>query len=466
MTRRAWIAVAVLAAALAMAIGVTWFLRTYHRVERTVDMPRVGEIRWNKLFVLQLALERDGMRARALPRLTRDLEGIAPGDTLLLLGDPRSLDASASARVLVWVESGGHLLLRTPPKLEIGDGQPVPVLAALGVEVLDVAPACTSLQVAGEDHHIEFCQGRRFEVAGPTLHAWRGQREPVSAGVELDQLDMRQRREVERLRRQAKRDTAANEAVANDVEPGAMDERVESDDSETGEDTGPTPLTADEAAALVRLDLARGDTGARGLVYARLVRGRGTVDMLADFDMLLNDAIVEVPHTAFARQLFPRARPGTVHLVYDAQLPSFWMQLLAGFWMAWKPLALALLAWLWMRAQRFGPRLPTPPAERRSLLEHIAASGEHAWRYGHGARLHGAMRDAFLARLRRRDPVAGALEGEPQIAAIAERTRQPSAVVRDALTTPVGADPATFRSRIAALVRLRHLLQVAASRPP
>ena len=445
MSRRVWIAIAALVGAIAIAIGVAWFLRTYHRVERTVDLPRTGEVRWNRLFVLKLAIERDGMRVRSLPRLTRDLDGIGPGDTLLLLGDPRSLDTAASARVLGWVDGGGHLLLRTPPRLDVDDDQAVPVLQALGVTVLRGLPACTTLNVPGEGGHIEFCEGRRFEVRGATLHAWRGRREPVRAGTDFDELDPPQRNTIERLRSRAAR---AREDAA-DAQPDGIAPDAE---------TTPAPLSVAEARELARLELEGSEADAPGLVYARLARGRGTVDVAADFDMLRNDAIGEGPHVAFARQLLPRARAGTVHLVYDAQLPSFWMQLLKGFWMAWKPLALALLAWLWMRAQRIGPVLPTPPAERRSLLKHIAASGEHAWRYGHGARLHGAMRDAFLARLRRRDPVAAALDGEPQVAAIAERTRQSSAMVRDALTTPHGDDPATFRTRIAALVRLRHLL--------
>lgn len=196
-----------------------------------------------------------------------------------------------------------------------------------------------------------------------------------------------------------------------------------------------------------------------GLTFVRMRHGRGFVDVLADFDFLANDAMKDGPHIALARQLLaPNYRAGAVHLIYDAQVPSFWWMLLTHSWMAWGPLMLALLAWLWRRSQRFGPQLPAPSAERRSLMEHIVASGEHVYRYGYAHLLHQAALDAFLARLRRRDPEAAALRGEPQVALLAQRLAMPPAEIRDALSTPIARDRAAFRQRVATLVRMRNSL--------
>src|SRR5690606_33205331 len=151
---------------------------------------------------------------------------------------------------------------------------------------------------------------------------------------------------------------------------------------------------------------------AAGYVYARLRRGEGAVDVLASLDFMGNGKLAEPPHAALARQLLDRNYgQGTVHLVYAAHMPALWRLLLERAWMAWLPLALALAAFLWMRLQRIGPVLPSPREERRSLLEHVQAGGEHLRRYGQGALLHAAMREAFLDRLRRRDPLAAALDG-------------------------------------------------------
>jgi hypothetical protein len=202
-----------------------------------------------------------------------------------------------------------------------------------------------------------------------------------------------------------------------------------------------------------------------GYVFARIVRGRGSVDVLADLDFLDSDQLERPASFLLARQLLqPNHRAGTVHLVYAAQMPSLWATLIRHSWMAWGPLLLALGFWLWRRMQRFGPQLTAAATERRSLLEHIVASGEHSHRYGYAHLLYAAVRDAFLARLRRRDPQAAALQGEPQLMLLAERFKDvPVAAIRDALLPPAfNADAANdhtaFRTRIATLIRLRNRL--------
>ena len=225
----------------------------------------------------------------------------------------------------------------------------------------------------------------------------------------------------------------------------------------------------------VEPELAWGDLQA-AYVYARLSHGEGHVDVLADFDFLTNNGnrqgnpfapeedpliggLRDGPHRALARQLLaPNYGQGAVHLVYAAQMPSLWRTVLQRGWPVWAPLLLALLAWLWLRMQRFGPQRPGPAGERRSLLEHVRASGEHLFRYNKRALLYASVRNSFLARLRRRDPVAAALTGEPQIGAIAERLGIPAEAVRTALQAPPSHDKSAFRNRISTLIQLRNRL--------
>jgi hypothetical protein len=196
-----------------------------------------------------------------------------------------------------------------------------------------------------------------------------------------------------------------------------------------------------------------------GYAYARLAHGAGTVDVVANFDFLTNPSLERPGFGALARQLLqPGWKRGTVHLVYAANMPSLWRLLLETAWMAWLPLLLALAAWLWLRTQRFGPRLPSPEPARRALLEHVQASGEHLWRYGRASALNAAVRDVFMARLRRRDPLAAALDGRAQADAIARRTGVPLADIEHALQTPRPNDGADFRHRIARLLQLRQQL--------
>ncbi|HVI57801.1 MAG TPA: DUF4350 domain-containing protein [Luteimonas sp.] len=197
----------------------------------------------------------------------------------------------------------------------------------------------------------------------------------------------------------------------------------------------------------------------KGYGYARLAHGDGTVDVVADFDFLTNLRLEQPVFQDLARQLLqPGWKQGTVHLVYAASMPPLWRLLLEKAWMAWLPALLALAAWLWMRTQRFGPRLPSPEPARRALLEHVQASGEHLWRYGRASALYAAVREAFITRLRRRDPLAAALDGRAQAEAIARRTGAAAADVELALQTPRAGDAADFRQRIARLLQLRQQL--------
>jgi hypothetical protein len=139
-------------------------------------------------------------------------------------------------------------------------------------------------------------------------------------------------------------------------------------------------------------------------------------------------------------------------------MPPLWRLLLDHAWRVLLPLLLALLVWLWMRAERLGPLRPSPSHDRRSLLEHVQASGDHLYRYGRRATLYSAAHEAFLRQLRRRDPYAAALEGPAQIDAIAARTGLTSADVEAALRYPRSGDAKDFVLRIAKLFQLRQRL--------
>ncbi|RNF83926.1 DUF4350 domain-containing protein [Montanilutibacter psychrotolerans] len=383
--RAVWMVLAGLAVAALVAGGVVWWKHNYKQVEEEIELPRTGEIIWNPLYVLGLALKKDGLQVQSRQRLLGGSSGLGRRDTVVLYGDPQQLDAAESRQLLAWVAAGGHLVMRTSQPQPFDDLRPTPLFDALGVALIepdrgsdedeeDARSTCTAMYVPGQESHVEFCGGRQFVLtgAGP-LRSWG---DPES-----------------------------------------------------------------------------------GYVYARVVHGRGHVDVAAELDFLRNDSIDDVPHVALARQILaPNYRAGTVHLIYAGALPSIWELLLQRAWMAWLPMLLVLLGWLWRRTQRFGPLLPSPSAERRSLLEHIVASGQHAWRYGYGHVLHAAAREAFLTRLRRRDPQAAALEGEVQVAQIAQRLQCSPAEIRDALATPVARDANAFRTRIATLIRLRNQL--------
>jgi len=358
---------------LCLAMLAAWWHHNYQRVPQVRQLPPGGEAAYNPLYALKLALRADGVEAESRQRLDLAVHRPGPRDTVVLLGDPRSLSRTDAEALLQWVEGGGHLLLTTP---RLGRDRSVregDLLQQLGLSLQPGYGSCEQLQLPGQPRRAAFCGGTRFVLRVDPVLSW-------------------------------------------------------------------------------------GDVQA-GFVHARLARGKGLVDVLAQADFLHNDGLREVPHLALARQLLaPNYGLGRMHLVYAADMPPLWRLLLERAWMAWLPLLLALSAWLWMRVQRFGPALPAPPQARRSLLEHVQASGEHLRRHGLSALLHAAMRDAFLARLRRRDPLAAALSGVAQAEAIAARTGLPAPEIEHALRSPRPRDAGDFRLRVARLVEMRKRL--------
>lgn len=357
--------------ALALALGAAWFLSTHERKQETEKLPPRGEATYNPLYALKLALRAQGQVVVSRQRLDVAEMALRPGDTVVLLGDPRTVTPAQWDDLFAFVDAGGHLVLRLPGWQQ--GVNPAGALAEwLPIEPLLMPGRCLSLRIPGQPDHVEFCRAPRFRLADDArpLAAWR-----------------------------------------ND----------------------------------------------KGLhAYARFAQGRGTVDLAGSLEMLDNRSLRDVPHQMFARQLLaPGWGQGRFHLVYAADMPPLWRWLLDHAWRALLPLALALLGWLWMRSQRFGPLLPGPAPARRSLLEHLQASGEHLLRYGRLSTLHRAMRDAVLDRLRRRDPLAAALEGDARAALVAQRSGLGVREVRAALDTRPPRDPREFRERIARLIDLR-----------
>ena len=381
---------------IALAALVGWWLHTHERVPRVVDMPRTGEARRNPLFALQVALERDGVRVHSRRRLQLLPDG---GEAAVPLAVRDTLVLYNDPRTLS-TEEVGSLLRWVERGGHLIVRTPPPGLLAKHTPV----PLLTALQLMPMSNDSGECE----EVKGSL----------------------------------AKREQDDETASAADEDGGLL-------------------FCGARRFTLIGANPAHswGDLQ-NGYVFARVERGAGSVDVLADLDFLSSGELQRPASFKFARQLLqPNLDAGAVHLVYAAEMPSLWLTLLRHSWMAWAPLLLALAFWLWRRMQRFGPLFATEALERRSLLEHIAASGQLAYRYGYAHLLYDAARNAFLARLRRRDPQAAALQGEPQLMLLCERFKDvPASEIRDALLPPFQNDHAAFRTRIATLIRLRNRL--------
>ena len=245
------------------------------------------------------------------------------------------------------------------------------------------------------------------------------------------------------------------------VEPLAADPHcVDLATGSTGSYTmcGGTRLGGEDIASHYT-QLARDADDDSGYWYGHAWYDDGRVFLVRELDMLHNNALDEAAAVALAEALLaPLRERERIHLFRGVDGEPFHVLLVRVGWPVLLPAFLALLLWLWMRSQRFGPILPDATAPRRALLEHVRASGDFLFRRGQPAALHRAVLARVTKRLAEREPALAALPEDARIAALAERTQLPAASLRLALHPAGLARADVFFSAISTLQQLERRL--------
>lgn len=160
-----------------------------------------------------------------------------------------------------------------------------------------------------------------------------------------------------------------------------------------------------------------------GAELLRVPVGRGTVTVIAPWNLSSNTELLRAnADHAFAFASALQAGPGaTVWIVAEESRLGFLKWLWQHGWIAVLLAFLALAAWAWRSAVRFGPLAGTAPAERRSMREQVAGTGDFL-RHHAPAALHAAQLRALQEAARARLPGADRM-GRPALAeAIARAT--------------------------------------------
>jgi hypothetical protein len=220
-------------------------------------------------------------------------------------------------------------------------------------------------------------------------------------------------------------------------------------EKETGTETVAVPLRTGgtahvEIAKAPRLidssHAARFTAGSpQGAFLLRFDEGAGHVTILSDPSFLTNERIGRMDHARVAWALVQRTSdpPRGVWIVGREDLPTLTGLLARHAWAASLSGLLLLGAWLWSAGARFGPVLPDPPRDRRSLLEHIQAAGDFLLRTGRGEDLAQAARQALLRRVEIREPEWAKLPVPDLARRLAEPSKLPVPRIESALRGPV-----------------------------
>ena len=210
--------------------------------------------------------------------------------------------------------------------------------------------------------------------------------------------------------------------------------------------------------------LAEDDAGA---VLLSGTIGDGHISVILDRKLLHNRNIGDNDNALLLWHLVNLyGPPAAVRVVSDDNMPALptWLwgharELLISL------LLLALLAW-YAASRRFGPLRQLAPPQRRSLVEHLRASGAYQWRYRYADKLLQAVQDDVRREMNVKHPLTTGLQPTRAAARLADRVRMPEADIRRALGGPVsaGSDPSSrikpdrYTERMRLLTELRKQL--------
>jgi hypothetical protein len=149
---------------------------------------------------------------------------------------------------------------------------------------------------------------------------------------------------------------------------------------------------------------------------------KGMITLVADLDFINNRRIREADHAEILWQLMHGLTPpDEVWLIHNDEVPALWQLMWKHGWALIVTLTLMFVLWLYRAAHRFGPMIPKVSEDRRSLLEHITASGHFYWQHRQKAKLIASSREALQQRLAVVHPSWQQLSDVEKIAQLATR---------------------------------------------
>jgi hypothetical protein len=380
-------ALALVAAGAGAALLASQYIESYEVEE---DVGYGGAARLNPYLAAEMLLnEMD------LPTVSRLQRGPlpSPGYNLVILGQDAESQTRLDPQLLEWIGQGGHLVLVADPRL------PSPLLDVVGIGIKEYqrtmsVPNATS---AGLE-------------ASPAPQCIPDQWQPVEPWTEEEGL--------------VTEDQSWNPEGAGSVlvlPPGSE-----------------APLTVRTALGWTLFNSQTGEMGclADGSAFCPFVRttwGSGSVTALVDPAFMNNREIGSLDHAQATYKLLggPR-RPAGVVLVIRATAPGLWQLLWQRAWTVIITAALLLACWVWLASRRFGPLQGPPPPRRRSLQEHIEATGTFLWRLGQRELLLDSTRQAVRRRIATRLGTMPDTEDSGLEQAIVDRMGERPSLVRHA----------------------------------
>ena len=148
--------------------------------------------------------------------------------------------------------------------------------------------------------------------------------------------------------------------------------------------------------------------------------------------------------------------PGKVWLFYSESFPSLWGLLVRNAPYVIVSFVALLIFWLWSVIGRFGPRISDVTHERRSIIEHIDATGAFSWRHRSSEVLWKSAVDELIRAAERSRPGLGRLSAKDQARELAKLTHGEAQDILDAIVMTVEHRPRDFLQRVRYIQAIRN----------
>ncbi|MDH3622203.1 MAG: DUF4350 domain-containing protein [Gammaproteobacteria bacterium] len=194
----------------------------------------------------------------------------------------------------------------------------------------------------------------------------------------------------------------------------------------------------------------------KGNVLARRSWEEGFVTVVASRWYFSNNYLSDSDH---ARLLLDTVAgyvtPGKTWFIYNSAFPSLWEIIWTTAPYVVLGFATCLLLWLWSKAPTFGPAEGPESLARRSILEHVRAAGNFAWRNHSAAELVASSTAAIMHEAEFRHPGISRLALNAQARQIAKMTGLTVESVFDALNNQDHTRHREFTRLMKTLQRIR-----------
>ena len=208
-----------------------------------------------------------------------------------------------------------------------------------------------------------------------------------------------------------------------------------------------------------------------GIIVGRKVFGNGVVTVVSgspftNYDLVPFDPQFEAEEGEEAKEsatllldlVTGEFSPGNVWFLHRLDYPSLWQQLRENAPLLLWSAALLLVLGLWSAILRFGPLFGEADLRRRSVVEHIAASGRFSWRTGQMAAMTATSIDGVLRAAERRYPGIRNLARQKRDPLIAQISGQPLELIEEAFDPEPRLTRRSFTEHMSQLQRIRNSL--------